>query len=333
MTRNENITRSLLEILSSDDPEFIGREISKCQKLVTFETDPQLSHCFTKAMESRTVERKKHYCRKALDLFYNERRLPYTDIIPARWMEHPDVLTDSLWLIGKRKRDDFHDSSYWGNFVPQIPEQLIMRYSKSGETVLDPFMGMGTTVAEAVRAGRRCVGIDISPDTVMAADRKLAEAGIDREMRRIVNGDSATLSDDDIFGSWNKTAHLIIMHPPYHDIIRFTSDRRDLSNARSAEEFIHMLSGVVRNLMDYLPEGRFMCLVIGDKYADQEWIPLGFMAMNAVMKLGFSLKSIVVKNYEGTRGKRMQENLWRYRALAGGYYIFRHEYIFIFRKK
>jgi hypothetical protein len=34
----------------------------------------------------------------------------------------------------------------------------------------------------------------------------------------------------------------------------------------------------------------------------------------------------------GNRAKLNQEALWRYRALAGGYYIFKHEYIFLFKK-
>jgi hypothetical protein len=51
-----------------------------------------------------------------------------------------------------------------------------------------------------------------------------------------------------------------------------------------------------------------------------------------VLKHGFTLKSIVVKNFEETSGKRGQRSLWRYRALAVGFYIFKHEYIFVFRK-
>ncbi len=54
--------------------------------------------------------------------------------------------------------------------------------------------------------------------------------------------------------------------------------------------------------------------------------------MNEVLKSGFSLKSIVVKNFEETSGKRNQKELWRYRALAGGFFVFKHEYIFIFQK-
>jgi hypothetical protein len=82
-----------------------------------------------------------------------------------------------------------------------------------------------------------------------------------------------------------------------------------------------------------LAEGRFLIVVIGDKYMDGEWIPLGSYAMQSVMQQGYKLKSIVVKNFEQTKGKRDQTQLWRYRALAGGFYIFKHEYIYIFQKK
>ncbi|HWP43904.1 MAG TPA: hypothetical protein VNO14_11750, partial [Blastocatellia bacterium] len=73
-------------------------------------------------------------------------------------------------------------------------------------------------------------------------------------------------------------------------------------------------------------------LVIGDMYAGSEWVPLGFRCMQEVMNRGFSLKSIIVKDMQGNRAKRNLENIWRYRALAGGFYIFKHEYVMFFRK-
>jgi hypothetical protein len=74
-------------------------------------------------------------------------------------------------------------------------------------------------------------------------------------------------------------------------------------------------------------------VVIGDKYAKGDWIPLGFQTMNDILGRGFSLKSIIVKNFEDTSGKRNQKELWRYRSLVGGFYIFKHEYIFLFKKQ
>ncbi len=82
-----------------------------------------------------------------------------------------------------------------------------------------------------------------------------------------------------------------------------------------------------------MENGRYLGLVIGDKYSRGEWIPLGFCYMQEVLKLGFTLKSIIVKNFEETRRKRNQYELWRYRALVGGFYVFKHEYIMLFKKK
>lgn len=43
-------------------------------------------------------------------------------------------------------------------------------------TVLDPFAGSGTTLAVALRYGRRAVGIELNPEYVKLAARRLAEA-------------------------------------------------------------------------------------------------------------------------------------------------------------
>jgi hypothetical protein len=93
-----------------------------------------------------------------------------------------------------------------------------------------------------------------------------------------------------------------------------------------------MFGSGVENLTPFLEHDRYMAVVIGDKYGGKEWIPLGFYCMEEVLKRGYLLKSIIVKNFEQTRGKRNQKELWRYRALAGGFYVFKHEYIMIFKK-
>jgi hypothetical protein len=122
------------------------------------------------------------------------------------------------------------------------------------------------------------------------------------------------------------------MHPPYYDIIKFSEDKSDLSNATNVEEFLLKFGAIVEKATPFLEEGRYLVLVIGDKYSSGEWIPLGFYCMNEVLKRGYVLKSIVVKNFEETRGKRNQKELWRYRALVGGFYVFKHEYVMLFKK-
>src|SRR5438034_11804319 len=74
-------------------------------------------------------------------------------------------------------------------------------------------------------------------------------------------------------------------------------------------------------------------VIIRYKYTSSDLVPLGFYCLQAMNDVGFRTKSIVVKNIEGNEvGKGRTNNLWRYRALRGGFYIFKHEYVLIFQK-
>ena len=54
----------------------------------------------------------------------------YNDINPKEWKSYDDIKTDSLWIIDRRDKSGLHSNDYYGNFVPQIPYQLLMRYTK-----------------------------------------------------------------------------------------------------------------------------------------------------------------------------------------------------------
>jgi len=58
-------------------------------------------------------------------------------------------------------------------FPDEIPERLIRLYTHTGEIVLDPFIGSGTTAVAAKRWRRRCVGYDISEDYCRLAARRI----------------------------------------------------------------------------------------------------------------------------------------------------------------
>ena len=90
---------------------------------------------------------------------------------------------------------------------------------------------------------------------------------------------------------------------------------------------------MVDRVTPVLDSGRYCVVVIGDKYARGEWVPLGFYCLGEMLKRGYLLKSIVVKNFDETRAKRSHRSLWRYRALANGFYVFKHEYVLILKKR
>lgn len=286
-------------------------------------------------LKSQTIERAKYYLNRMKLSIQKIKTSKINDINLLRWKEYDDIITDSLWIIDKRDNSGAHLGWYHGNFIPQIPYQLMLRYTKKGDWVLDPFCGSGTTLIECRRLGRNGIAIELNPEVAQKA-KQLIEKQENKYnvVSEVIVGDSRTIDVKQIMHMYGiNQFQLIIMHPPYHDIIKFSNDERDLSNAKSTEEFLKMFGMVVDNVTPYLEKGRYLALVIGDKYSKGEWIPLGFYCMQEVLKRGFLLKSIVVKNFEETRGKRNQKKLWRYRALVGGFYVFKHEYVMIFKKK
>ena len=69
-----------------------------------------------------------------------------------------------FWIQKQRQGHSMHYIvPYQACFAPQIPKFFIERYSKKGDTVLDPFCGRCTTVFEANQLGRIGLGVDISP--------------------------------------------------------------------------------------------------------------------------------------------------------------------------
>jgi len=262
---------------------------------------------------------------------------PYSDINLTQWREYDHVWTDSLWLIGARDRTGGHRLDYHGNFVPQIATQTYLRYTRENDVVLDLFLGSGTSAIEAVRLNRRLVGVELKPDLVEDVRAKIPSHLLDDRIH-LLQGDSActetaTRVREALVAMGDEYAQLLILHPPYHSIIRFSDDDADLSNAPSLETFLDLFETVACHGYDLLEPGRFAVLVIGDEYTKGELIPLSFYCLERMQRIGFRTKGIVIKNITGNElGKGRDSNLWRYRALAGGYYIFKHEYVIIFQK-
>ena len=199
------------------------------------------------------------------------------------------------------------------------------------------FFGSGTSGIEALNMGRRCIGVELKDELAEKDSENFTPKQLVTDVR-IICADSASVEVRDkiqagleILGE--EKAQFLVLHPPYDDIIKFSDKKEDLSNCDSTEEFYDLFEKVAKNGYDKLEKGRFAALIIGDSYKNSEVQPLGFECMARMMKLGFKLKGIIVKDIQGNeRAKGKTANLWRYRALAGGFFIFKHEYIMIFQK-
>lgn len=263
--------------------------------------------------------------------------MKYNDLDMRQW-QHLDIDVNSLWLINERDKSGKHKNIYHGNFIPQIPNQLIRRYTKENETVLDIFMGSGTTLFECEKLKRNFIGFDINPDIISYVEGRMQSA--ERHFFTINQCDATDNDEFDIAMAKSfenmqvNGVQFLIMHPPYMDIVKFTDKPEDLSQIGDLNIFIKIFNKSVSNAIKYLDTTRYFAVVIGDVYKNGEVVPLAFYLMDNIKRsFKVKLKGIVVKNIEGNRGKLGKNSIWTYRALSSDYYIFKHEYILVFKKE
>jgi len=119
-------------------------------------------------------------------------------------------------LVGLLKSDlDFHDQlsnyashnfhAFPAKFPPQLPRKFIEGLTNPGDVVLDPMMGSGTTVVEALLAKRQSIGFDIDPLAVHLSRVKTARVDVEQIKnvgRQIVRQASLALNDREMLSSY-----------------------------------------------------------------------------------------------------------------------------------
>lgn len=248
-----------------------------------------------------------------------------------------DINIDSLWIIGPRSKGGKRENNYHGNFVPQVPDHLVRRYTEEGDVVLEPFMGSGTTLYECERLKRNYIGFDINDSIIGYVKAKMVDCNdIVFDIHKCDCTDSEHTEKcivESLKGMNKQCVDFVLSHPPYWDIVKFTDSPRDLSNITDMKTFMSAFVVSMQNAIKYLRAGKHFAVVVGDIYKNGEVIPLGFYMMQAIKEnIKCKLKGIVIKDIVGNRAKLGMQALWRYRTLKSDNFLFKHEYIFVFKK-
>ena len=239
--------------------------------------------------------------------------------------------TTTVWSFPQRGSWATHDSRYRGNWSPYIPRNVILKYSKPGEVVLDYFVGGGTTAVEAKLLGRKCIASDINPAAV-GLTRENLKFSVPADVAKwpiyepeVTVGDTRDLKK---LGIEDKSIDLICAHPPYAGIIDYSSKVDGDLSKLSIEDFLTEMGKVARESLRVLKPGRKCAILIGDTRKRRHVIPIGFKTIDVFLDSGFKLKELVIKRQHNCK----TTGFWYDRSVKYNFLLLAHEYLPIFEK-
>lgn len=160
--------------------------------------------------------------------------------------------------------------------------RLVRFFSKPGDRVLDPFVGIGSTLKACALEGRRGVGIELNPRYAqLSRERLQREVRIDNGCvaeQEILEGDARsilpTLEADSV--------DFVVTSPPYWSILhkedhkakqerkdhdldtRYSDDPRDLGNVKDYPAFLEDLTSILAGCGRALKRKKYMAVVVSD---------------------------------------------------------------------
>jgi len=240
--------------------------------------------------------------------------------------------TTTVWSFKRRGDWATHNGRYRGNWSPYIPRNVILKYSKPSDVVLDYFVGGGTTAVEAKLLGRRCIARDINPAciglTLENLNFKLPRELFEEETYPIYEpqvsvGDARDLSD-----IGDNYIDLICAHPPYAGIIRYSSKVEGDLSKLSIDDFLKEMAKVAKESYRVLKPGGKCAILIGDTRRQKHVIPIGFKTINIFLNTGFKLKELVIKRQHNCK----TTGFWYEKSIKYNFLLLAHEYLPIFEK-
>ncbi|MCL4272867.1 MAG: hypothetical protein KJZ77_03280 [Anaerolineales bacterium] len=163
-----------------------------------------------------------------------------------------------------------------------MAQEFIEFFTKTGETVLDPMAGTGSTLIAALRAGRNSYGIELNPKYAEIAKQLIEEEraalreSVVNLKSEIVNGDALHAVHYDL-----PPVDYVLTSPPYWDMLHakgsenqkkrrtdneldvvYSEDPNDLGNIHDYEAFLEKLVAIYAGLKPLLREKAYLTIIV-----------------------------------------------------------------------
>lgn len=260
------------------------------------------------------------------------------EIQPIEWLLKPKEIKlqpeefkledTTVWSFPQRGKWATHTPDYRGNWSPQVVRNLILRYSKKGDTVLDPMVGGGTTQVECLLTGRNSIGIDINRNAALVTKNRLDflirnfRDKLPKTEHRVFVGDARNMNLIE-----DGSIDFIATHPPYANIIQYGElVDGDLSAIPDFEIYVKEMGKVAKEMYRVLKNDGYAAVLLGDTHRNSYYVPIAYRVMLEFLRVGFVLKEDIIKIQWNCKSDA------RWKNRNKNFLLVMHEHLFVFHK-
>ncbi len=224
------------------------------------------------------------------------------------------VETISVWNqkgLGKNHPDTKIEKEHPAPFSYTDISRLIKFFSKEGGVVLDPFVGIGSTLKACAVSNREGIGIDLNKKYVQLSKKRLKDELDDEFLntnQKVLQGDAIKVIDK----IETNSIDFIVTSPPYWNILnkkdhkakqeredkgldtKYSEDKRDLGNIEKYEDFLDKLQKIFEKCIRVLKNDSYMAIVVSDFREKSKYIMFHADLAYKLQDLGYEIKGMKV---------------------------------------
>jgi len=233
------------------------------------------------------------------------------DLTAKEWI----VETVSVWNqrgLGAGHADAQIERQHPAPFSFTDVGRLVRFFTKRGGVVLDPFVGVGSTLKACAIDGRNGIGIELNPRFSELTRERLSTEVSDMFAnvgeQKILEGDARKLLPK----LADESVDLVVTSPPYWGILRkedhkarqerianglstnYGDDHRDLGNIKDYDEFLRELTGIFDQCRRVLKPGKYMTIIISDFREKSRYVMFHADLARSLENIGLEVRGLKV---------------------------------------